>query len=75
MIAQAFGPENGYEISTSLMQMMQLTRKLSKKIKASYSLEGTVLENVDNIKCIGVTSINDLRWNTHISTKALEQYK
>ena len=27
---------------------MQLTRKLIKKINAVYSLEGTVLENVDN---------------------------
>ena len=30
--------------------IMQLTRKLIKKIKAVYSLEGTVPENVDNIK-------------------------
>ena len=44
--------------------MMQLTRKHSNKIQASYTLEGTVLENVDNIKYLGV---NDLKWNTHIS--------
>ena len=43
--------------------MMQLTRK----IQASYTLEGTVLENVDNIKYLGVTSAFDLRWNMHIS--------
>ena len=30
--------------------MMQLTRKRIKKINAVYSSEGTVLENVDNIK-------------------------
>ena len=29
--------------------IMQLTRKLIKKINAVYSLEGTVPENVDNI--------------------------
>ena len=47
--------------------MMQLTRKHSNEIQASYTLEGTVLENVDNIKYIGVTITNDLKWNTHIS--------
>ena len=43
--------------------MMQLTRKYSNKIQASYTLEGTVLENLDNM---GVTITCDLRWNTHI---------
>ena len=46
--------------------MMQLTRKHLNKIQASYILEGTVLENVD-IKYLGVTITNDLKWNTHIS--------
>ena len=32
-----------------------------------YSLEGTVLENVDNIKHLGVTISKDLKWNTHVS--------
>ena len=36
--------------------MMQLTRKYSNKIQASYTLEGTFQENVDNIKYFGVTS-------------------
>ena len=47
--------------------MMQLTRKHLNKIQASYTLEGTVLENVDNIKNLGVTITNDFKWNTHIS--------
>ena len=47
--------------------MMQLTRKHSNRIQASYTIEGTVLENVDNIKYLCVTITNNLKWNTHIS--------
>ena len=46
---------------------MQLTRKRIKKIHASYTLEGTNLENVESIKYLGVTITGDLRWNTHVS--------
>ena len=47
--------------------MMQLTNKRTSKILASYKLEGTVLENVESIKYLGVTITKDLKWNTHIS--------
>ena len=47
--------------------MMQLTRKRIKKIHASYTLEGTDLENGESIKYLGVTITNDLSWNTHVS--------
>ena len=40
--------------------MMQLTRKRINKIHASYTLEGTDLENVESIKYLGVTITSDL---------------
>ena len=45
--------------------MMQLTKKHN-KIQASYTLEGTVLDNVESIKYPGVTITSDLKWNSHI---------
>ena len=45
---------------------MQPTRKWIKTINAVY-LEGTVLENMDNIKYFGVTISKDLKWNTLVS--------
>ena len=47
--------------------IMQITRKRIKKISASYNLEGIVLDNVENIKYLGGTITNDLKWNTHVS--------
>ena len=50
--------------------MMQLTNKRN-KIQASYTLEGSGLENIEIIKYLGVTS--DLKWNMHnrnVCTKA-----
>ena len=47
--------------------IMQITRKRIKRINASYCLEGTILDNVENIKYLGVTITNDLKWNTHVS--------
>ena len=44
--------------------IMKITRKRIKKFNASYNLEGTVLGLVENIKYLGITINNDLRWNT-----------
>ena len=52
--------------------IMQITRKRNKKTSASYTLEGTVLGNVEKMKYLGITNTKDLKWNTHryICTKA-----
>ena len=55
--------------------MMQITRKRIKNIHASYMLEGTVLENVESIKYLGVTITNDLRWNKRISNACTKAYQ
>ena len=47
--------------------MMQMTRKRINKIHASYTLEGTDLENDESIKYLLVTITSDLRWNIHVS--------
>ena len=52
--------------------IMQLTRKQIKKINTVYSLEGRVLENVDNIKYLGVTVSKDLKWNIHVSNVCIK---
>ena len=46
---------------------IMITRKRIKKINASYNLEGTVLDNVENIKDLGITITNDLKWNTYVN--------
>ena len=53
--------------TTTPPRSLQLTNKRSSKIQANYTLEGTLLENVESIKYLGVTITNDLKWNTHIS--------
>ena len=42
--------------------IIQLRRKRIKKINDSYTLEGTVLDNVEKIKYLGITITNTLKW-------------
>ena len=44
--------------------IMQITRERIKKFNASYTLERTVLDNVEKIEYLGRTITNDLNWNT-----------
>ena len=67
--------KRGMRLQPVKCNMMQLTRKHSNKIQASYTLEGTVLKNVDNLKYLGVTISNDLKWNTHISNICTKAYR
>ena len=59
--------EWGMRFQPVICNIMQITMKRIKKIKASYTLEGTVLDNVENIKYLGITITNDLKWNPHVS--------
>ena len=54
--------------------MMQLTKKHN-KIQALYTPDGTVLENVESIKYLGVTITSDLKWNSHRHRTTKSTYK
>ena len=41
--------------------IMQILRERIKKINDSYTLQGTVLDNVEKIKYLGITITNDLK--------------
>ena len=44
--------------------MMQIRRKRIKKIHATYTLEGTVLENVESIKYLGLPETKSICLST-----------
>ena len=60
------GKEMRHEIPTSQMQY-HADYKEMEKINASYNLGGTVLDNVEDIKYLGITITKVLKWNTHVS--------
>ena len=57
----------GHEIPTNQMQYHADYKETDKKTNASYNLEGTVRDKVENIKYLGITITNGLKWNTLIS--------
>ena len=54
----------GMQFQPVKCNIMKITKKWIKMITASYNLEGTVLDNVENIKYLDITITNDLKWNT-----------
>ena len=56
-----WGRSGGMRFQPVKCSIMQIARKRIKKINASYSFEGNVLENVEKIKCLVVTISNDLK--------------
>ena len=50
--------KTGFLMTWLECNMMQITRKRIKHIHASYTLEGTVLENVESLKYLGITITN-----------------
>ena len=57
----------GMRLQQVKCNIMQIARKRIKMINASYNLEGMILDNAENIKYLGITITNDLKWKTHIS--------
>ena len=47
--------------------IMQIRRKRTKKISASYTFEGRVFDNVEKIKYLDTTFTNGMKWNIHIT--------
>ena len=45
---------------------MEISRKRS-KVRTSYTLEGSVLEYVSNVKYLGVTISDNLSWDSHVA--------
>ena len=56
----------GMKFQHSQCNMMESTRKRIRKAIATYTSDGTVLENVHSLKYLGVIRTNDLRWKSHV---------
>ena len=71
------GKEMGYEIPTSQMQYNADYKEMDQKDQRFlyfrgveyhfYTVEGNACDDVKNIKYLGTTMTNDLKWNTYVS--------
>ena len=66
-LLENWGNTSGMHFNTAKCNIMRVSQTIDPKL-FNYSLTGQVLEEVIDVKYLGVTLSNDLEWSKHIST-------